>query len=180
MFTLIQPPGTMLPSVEIDSAAAGGAAGLDAGSAGIDKQPLDEFIQAIRLGLRAQAFLMMQESPELVRTVDKSGRLAVHYAAEKGDVHMLQTLQDFKVDLQAGTANDEQMTPMHIAAFEGKISSMRYLLDNAGGHVADVQDASGFTPLVYAVKNHQADAVVFLLKVRASYMHPLHDSLFFD
>ena len=152
MYTLVQPPRSDQESLD--------------SSLGVRRQVLDEFMQAVRTGSRAQVFILVRELPELVNTADEQGLLPVHLAAKTGDARLLQMLVEHKADVHAVTANEERETPLHVAASYGKIASLRLLI-TLGADV-NAQDANGFTPLICAVKTDQPDVVVFLHQVMAS------------
>jgi ankyrin repeat protein len=57
-------------------------------------------------------------------------------------------------------------SPLHYAALEGNVESVRALL--ASGLIADALDDDGMTPLHFAVQSKVADVVALLLKAGVS------------
>ena len=152
MFTLVQPPRQEPTVLEVEGS-----------SPAVRRQVVDEFLQAVRAGSRAQVFILLRELPELVNTPDALGLLPLHIAAKAGDPRLLQMLVEHKADLHAVTSNEERETALHVAASYGKIASLRLLL-SLGADI-HAQDAHGFSPLICAVKADQPDAVIFLYQV---------------
>jgi ankyrin repeat protein len=58
--------------------------------------------------------------------------------------------------------NEAKMTPMHWAASEGKIASIRFLLNNRQD--INAQDSNQCTPLVIAAQYQQIEVVIYLIK----------------
>lgn len=121
------------------------------------------FINAVRFNMRAQAYLILQESPSFANEVSSLGYFSVHWAAKQGSIDMLKLLSEFGADLHMVSENDDRICPIHWAAYDGKIAVLKYLLSMPGSDI-DIQDGNGATPLICAVKNNQPDAVIYLLK----------------
>lgn len=86
----------------------------------------------------------------------------MHWAAKSGDIELIKTLQHYGAALNNETTADSRMVPIHWAASEGKISSIKYMLDN---HVdINSKDANGCTPVVIAAQHNQIPCVIFLAK----------------
>jgi len=75
---------------------------------------------------------------------------------------MLQILAEFGANLHRQTEGDSRMLPIHWAASEGKIGSIRFLLDKRAD--INAQDNTGSTPLIVATQHNQIDCAIFLLK----------------
>jgi ankyrin repeat protein len=86
----------------------------------------------------------------------------VHWAAKKGDYEMLTTLASYGAQLSVPTEADALMFPIHWAASDGKISSIRFFLEN--NQDINVQDANGCTPLIVAAQHNHINCVVFLIE----------------
>ena len=124
--------------------------------------PVEEFMTAVRFGLRAEVFLLLKASPSLSSAADSGGFLASHWAARNGDVDTLKALHEFGANLSSPSQNEESLSPLHWAAIEGRLPAMRCLLDFRVP--IDAVDSSGCTPLICAVKAHQPNAIIFLFK----------------
>jgi ankyrin repeat protein len=75
---------------------------------------------------------------------------------------MLQILYDYGANLGFPTQSDASMLPIHWAASEGKISSIRFLLDKRQD--INAQDGNGCTPVVIATQHNNAACVIYLIK----------------
>lgn len=82
------------------------------------------------------------------------------YAARKGDITAMDTLQAFK-NIDVNASDNGGSTAMTWAAYEGRIDAVKKLLE----YGADINqlDANGDTPLTCAVSNRKTDMVVYLL-----------------
>lgn len=93
---------------------------------------------------------------------DKDGNYAAHWAAKSGNTEMLQLLKEKGANMGVVAKSNTGMTPLHWAASEGKILSLRFLLDI--GLNPDQQDSAGCTPFIIASQHEQLSAVIFLAK----------------
>ena len=75
---------------------------------------------------------------------------------------MLQLLSDYGANLNLPTEGECQMLPINWAASEGKINSIKFLLDNR----VDInsQDSAGCSPLIIAAQHNMPNCVIFLVK----------------
>lgn len=64
--------------------------------------------------------------------------------------------------LNLPTESESRMLPIHWAASDGKISSIRFLLDKRQN--INAQDGNGCTPVVIATQHNHAACVAFLVK----------------
>ncbi len=94
--------------------------------------------------------------------IDLQGYTSAHWAAKRGDVEILSLLFKSGANLDVPAAFESKMLPIHWAASDGKINSIRFLLD----HRQDInaQDANGCTPIVIATQYNQIPAVIYLAK----------------
>jgi ankyrin repeat protein len=87
---------------------------------------IDEFFNAIKFGLNSQVTRLLEISPHFVNSVDSQGFSAIHWAAKRGDETLLNILGDRGVVVDIATTFDSRMHPIHWAASDGKIVSLRY------------------------------------------------------
>ena len=109
------------------------------------------------------AQLQEKSSPGLgVPRTDSNNRdaTAVCDAAAAGDVEWLRRAADAGADLAAG--DYDKRTAMHLAASEGRIETLLFLIVEAGVEVSPV-DRWGGTPLDDAIRTRHEEAVSFLL-----------------
>jgi palmitoyltransferase ZDHHC13/17 len=86
----------------------------------------------------------------------------MHWAAKSGDVELMSLLHHYGATLDDETLSESRMRPIHWGASDGKISTMRFLLDH---HVdLNSQDSHGCTPVIIAAQNNQIPCVIFLIK----------------
>lgn len=86
----------------------------------------------------------------------------MHWAAKSGDLELMLLLQHYGATLDDETLSESRMRPIHWGASEGKISTMRFLLEN---HVdLNSQDSHGCTPVIIAAQHNQIACVIFLMK----------------
>lgn len=97
---------------------------------------------------------------------DSDGYSCVHWAAKKGDVGMLQYLHEKGADITLPTTSDSKMLPIHWAASDGKIESIRFFL-GLRRDLINAQDSNGCTPVIIATQHKHVTCVVFCVKVGA-------------
>jgi ankyrin repeat protein len=98
---------------------------------------------------------------------DAHGNTPMHWAVKSGDVELMETLFKFGAHLDDQTSSESRMYPIHWAASEGKVTSIRFLLSNKCD--INVQDSNGCTPLIVAAQHNMINAVIFLIKNGADF-----------
>ena len=132
----------------------------------VDKEALSEtftietYYNAVKFGVKSQVIKILETHREFATTFDEKGFSAVHWAAKKGDVDMLNTLHTFGAPLSVPTVGDAQMYPIHWAASDGKIAAIRFFIQR--NQDINVQDANGCTPVAVASQHNHTTCVVFL------------------
>ncbi|GAG42569.1 unnamed protein product, partial [marine sediment metagenome] len=84
----------------------------------------------------------------------------LHHAAAQGDVNLIDILISRGVDIN-GKASGSAFTPLHVAAFGGRVASAERLLEN--GADCNARDDGGLTPLHIAAHQGENDFVRLLL-----------------
>lgn len=92
----------------------------------------------------------MAKKLDLRGAKDAKGRNALHFAASKGCLESCKFLvEESGFDVNSASAKGE--TPMLLAAMEGNVQVLRYLLDHGGGPATP--DDRGETPLHNAAEH---------------------------
>jgi len=133
-------------------------------SSGKDKEEMGihELFNAVRFGIKSQVARILSQSKDLVNLYDEAGYTCAHWAAKRGDVEMLDLLYSHGSLMNQQTDAESRMLPIHWAASEGKIASIRFLLDKRVD--INAQDANGCTSLLIAAQHNHATCVIFLVK----------------
>lgn len=86
----------------------------------------------------------------------------MHWAAKRGDTDILYQLQESGASLDQSALFDTQMRPIHWAASDGKLKTIKFLLD----HRQDInaQDANGCSPVIIAAQYGRVETVIYLVK----------------
>jgi ankyrin repeat protein len=93
---------------------------------------------------------------------DEQGFGLLHHAAMTDDPRIAEWLIDVaKIDRQSPAANEEAVTPLHVAAYAGSLSVLSLLLDR--GSLIDDWDANRSTPLHWAGVMGQVEAIELLV-----------------
>uniref|UniRef100_A0A0D3HWG6 Uncharacterized protein n=1 Tax=Oryza barthii TaxID=65489 RepID=A0A0D3HWG6_9ORYZ len=103
---------------------------------------------------------------------DMNGRNALHLAASYGHLEICKFLvEESGLDVNSGSHRGE--TPILLAACDGDINVLIYLLDHGGDPA--IPNAGGFTPLHYAAEYGHVDVVRLLLS-KGVHVDPLNYS----
>lgn len=100
-------------------------------------------------------------SEEVLLAKDSMGNNFIHYVSANGHVHLLQQLKATYPLLVINPANDNS-TPLLLAARNGQLATVQWLLRESTAQVAE-QDAHGGTPLLWAAQNGHLAVVQWLL-----------------
>lgn len=124
-------------------------------------EPSKEFIKAAKQGDLAKLSTLLNSDPALLRASDTDGSTALHCAAWKGHLQVVQFLLQAGADVNAQNNNDHWgTTPLHAAAHANQTAIAQLLLD-AGADV-HAKDMNGKTPLEHTTF-HKATAAAKLL-----------------
>jgi ankyrin repeat protein len=96
-----------------------------------------------------------------VNTPNAQGRTALHEAAETGDEQVLKLLWKLKAD--ANILDNDEKTPLHIAAESGRTSVVEHLIDKFGASIR-ARTRDGSTMLHVAAFSGHADTALAFLK----------------
>jgi ankyrin repeat protein len=97
----------------------------------------------------------------LLITVALAGAEEIHDAVKKGDLAAVQAILAARPD-SLKALNERGFTPLHIAAFEGRLEIASLLLEK--GADLEAKNPTGFTPLFLAILGKKPEAVRFLLE----------------
>ncbi len=127
--------------------------------ASADLDPVDRLVATCSRGDRAAAEAMLARRPALRNEIGAEHYVALHRAAERGDIRVLDALLACGFDPNRG---DEEVgkTALHSAAMAGQLAATRLLL--AHGASTEIRDREfNGTPLVWAAdgfRSHKGDA----------------------
>jgi ankyrin repeat protein len=124
---------------------------------------VEDFFQAVRYGATSHIEFILDNDPSLVNKLDSEGFTSIHWAAKRGDYEVLSELHKRGADLDTAASFDSQMRPIHWAASDGKLRSVKFLLE----HRQDINalDANSCTPLIIAAQYGRVETVVYLVCV---------------
>lgn len=94
--------------------------------------------------------------------LDSQGFTCIHWAAKRGDVEVLSQLLDCGAVLDTPASFDTQMRPIHWAASDGRLKSIKFLLDNRGD--INALDGNSCSPLIIAAQYGRVETVIYLVK----------------
>jgi len=95
---------------------------------------------------------------------DQTGYSVLHHAVSQGSIPIVLTLLDyFKYDVNLRSKNNQ--TPLMIACNYGSIEIIRLLIER--GAQVNAKDDTGFSPLLYSVKQGYLPQAVYLLHHKA-------------
>ena len=95
--------------------------------------------------------------------LDRDSRSPLFYAAQDGDIPILQKLIGSGANVNLQDKNKE--TALHFAARSSQAEAARVLIDH--GAIVDIQDAHGNTALFHAVYNSQGQGELITLLLRS-------------
>jgi len=127
----------------------------------------NRLLQECRDGKFAAADLVMKSytGPHLIDldVVDsESGKSAVHFCAEAGDLPCVLTLIDHGAQINLFDCTAQRQTALHYACSRGHTAVAKELLSH--GAVVDAEDQSGCTPLFVACRNKQIEVGCLLVE----------------
>lgn len=113
--------------------------------ADVDETPAGQLCQKIADGAVEEACALLRQFPKLAIEVDKDGMLPLHWAADRGDVEMVNFLLDVP-DVKAHISKQDEGgdTPLHYAVMSENETVAKLLV--CSGADANIPNEAGETP----------------------------------
>jgi hypothetical protein len=123
---------------------------------------VEDLFNAIRYGTRTHIMYICDQDKSIVNQLDDQGYSCIHWAAKRGDYEILQDLNGYGANMEIASSYEARMKPVHWAASDGKLSSVKFFFDNRFD--INAQDSNGCTPVIIATQYNRIATVIFLIK----------------
>jgi len=127
-----------------------------------EKYGVEDLFNAVRFGTSVHIGFILDKDGSLINKLDSQGFSCAHWAAKRGDANVLLQLKEHGAILDVAASYDTQMRPIHWAASDGRIRSIKFLLENRCD--INAQDGNGCSPVIIAAQYGRVEAVVYLIK----------------
>lgn len=128
-----------------------------------DKDGDSALLRAVSNGFGVQLIDRIIESDGDIHQRDRFGYQAIHYAAQEGN-DVFNLLVKKGADIHSVTTK-EKYTPLHLAAIDGEVETIRFLLANNADK--NVKNIDGSTPLNFAITNENEEIAELLRQAGA-------------
>lgn len=128
-----------------------------------DYSLISAFSIALQLRNKDAIRVLLKHCPDLVieKTYDH-GDMPAHYAAQQDAVDILEDLYNVNPDITHIPTGPLDIAPLHTAAIAGRTHAARWILEH-DPQTCNLANATGYTPLHYAVVNSHPEMVALLL-----------------
>ena len=127
--------------------------------------PPYELFNALKADENQRIAEIINEHDDFSKVVDENGWTAIHWAAMKGDVQVLQKIWRMRPQPPIGQKKNDGRTALHTAAFCGELESTQWLV----GHGIDPQavDKNNETAKDIAKRKNKTEVEKFMEKIEA-------------